>query len=184
MSHLNNAHRRQLIATARQMQKLAEPDATAARAPNFKRAKNIFIIRSGTPDLFKKCVRQVKALAPRATLHIVSHERDAALIQETCSPRFRFHAYTGGGSYSWENLSALHESLQKAKLDSFVMLTNSVYGYPHIADILYRLGAQKLHLFNVTESWFTTTREVLEFKTSCANVYQSICHLLYMEDAR
>lgn len=184
MSKLPKSLPPRLRQVAKQLQKLSTPDATAARMPSFKGAKNIFIIRSGTPDLFKKCVKQIKTLAPRASLHIISHERDRELIKETCAPRFVFHAHLGGGSYSWENLSPLHGQLQKVRFDAFVMLTNSVYGYPHIAEILYRLGAQQLHLFNVTERWFTTTRASLEFKTACANVYQSVCHLLYQEDAR
>lgn len=184
MSRLPKTLPNELRQVAKRLQKLSQPDAAAARTPSFKGAKNIFIIRSGTPDLFKKCVKRIRELAPRATLHVVSHQRDQELIGQTCKENFIFHAHLGGGNYSWESLAPLHTALQKAPLDAFVMLTNSVYGYPHIAEILYKLGAQKLHLFNVTERWFTTTRASLEFKTACANVYQSICHLLYQEDAR
>ena len=182
MPTLSPALKKRLSIVARQMQALSIP--TEGRAPNLKNAKNIFLIRSATPDLFKKAVRELKAMAPNATLHVVSHERDRELIENTCAPRAQFHAYTSGGNYSWESLAPLIPSLTAVKLDTFVMLANNVYGYPHIAEILYKLGAKKLYLFNTNERWFTMTREELEFKTACAGVYQSICNIFWEEAAR
>jgi hypothetical protein len=95
--------------------------------------------------------------------------------------KFVFHPYTSGGNYSWENIASLQDELLRANLDTFVMLANNVYGYPHIAEILYKLGAEKLHLFNVNEKWYSLTREELEFKTACSGVYQSVCNLFWLE---
>ena len=180
MGRLPSTLKKQLTAVAKALQKLSVPKA--GHAPLLKDARNIFLIRSATPELFKKAVGELRLLAPRATLHIVSHERDKDLIK-SIGGRVVFYAYTAGGNYTWEALLPLQKKIAAAKPDTFVMLANNVYGYPHIAEILYRLGAHELHLFNTHERWLTLTRQELEFKTACAGVYQGVCNLFW-EDVR
>ena len=164
---------------AKAAQRLSVPNATAT--PNLKRAKNIFLIRSATPEQFKKCVGQLRRMAPNAALHIVSHERDGELVASLTTPKDKFYAYAGGGNYGATALASIIMEVKKTKPtdqpDTFVMLSNNIYGYPHIAEILCELGARTLHLFNINERWYTTTREELDFKNACARVYLGICNL-------
>ena len=177
MPSLPASLRRQLAAIAKATQKLSVP--RASKTPNLKKARNIFLIRSAAPEMFKKCVRELKRLAPKATLHIVSHERDRELIKTVCAPRFKFYPYTAGGNYSVESLAPLMPKLNAARIDTFIMLANNVYGYPHISEILSKLGARELFLFNINERWYVTSRDELDFKNAAANVYLGICKLLW-----
>jgi hypothetical protein len=120
-------------------------------------------------------------MAPNAALHIVSHARDRGLIESVSRPRDHFYPYAGGGNYSVSSISSIIAEIKKSKLtsrpDTFVMLSNNIYGYPHVAEILCELGAKTLHLFNINERWYTTSREELEFKNACSRVYLGICSL-------
>ena len=190
MQTVSPKERRELTSAAKAAQKLSVPRAT--RPPNLSKARNIFLIRSAAPELFKKCVRSLRERAPRATLHIVSHERDRELIASVCGKKHKLYAYTAGGNYSVASCAEIIKEVAKAnekanaktKVDTFVMLANNVYGYPHIAEILCALGAQTLYLFNINERWYTSTRAELEFKNTAAGVYLGICKLLWNQQEK
>jgi hypothetical protein len=173
------AQRKQFAAAAKAAQRLSLPSPWAR--PSLAGTKNIFLVRSAAPDILRRCLKQLRSLAPRARLHILSHRRDAAMVRALLQPRDIFYPYTAGGNYSAANCTAVIAKIKKARPDTFVMLSNNVYGYPHIAEILTALGARHIHLFNVNERWYRSSAAELATKNAYSSLYLSICKLLYNE---
>ena len=88
----------------------------------------ILILRSASMDRLAALLGDIRTHAPRSTVHVISHERDAGAVR-AMAPDIVFHAYPTPGRYRLDGLpAAALEALRAARFGLLFFLDPGTSG--------------------------------------------------------